>query len=67
MPIYTAWVLAGARKKHPTVTKRGNNRKESIELWQVRLPDNTFVGINESELKKANLPKGGDAKLPVYG
>ncbi len=33
----------------------------------MRLPDNAFVGINDSELKKANLPKGRDAKLPVYG
>jgi hypothetical protein len=54
-------------KKYPAVTKRQSVRKESIELWKVRLPANSFVGINESELKKANPPKGGDAKLPVYG
>ncbi len=59
--------MAGARTKHPTVTKRRYNRNESIELWKMHLPNNAFVDINEPELKKANLPKGRDAKLPVYG
>jgi len=31
------------------------------------LCESKFVGINVPELKKANLPKGRDAKLPVYG
>ncbi len=38
-----------------------------FDLWKLRLPDSAFVGINKPEMKKANLPKGRDAKLPVYG
>jgi len=48
------------------LTKDRHNRLV-FDLWKLRLPDSAFIGINKPEMKKANLLKGRDAKLPVYG
>jgi len=41
--------------------------KLNSALWQSRSAKLIQGVISIAELKKANPPKGGDAKLPVYG
>ena len=54
------------KNKRLAIAYRQRSRK-ILTYGKDGLCESTFVGINEPELKKANLPKGRDAKLPVYG
>ena len=38
-----------------------------LALWKNSRPRKKIAVIKSASLKKANLPKGRDAKLPVYG